>query len=178
MAKPRTGFKLTGVTAYEERIKNATAQEAAQLIVKELQDEGPAYTGEFRNAWLAVPGNGKRIPAVKETKYSSKQRRDFKFRSPEARKDIDVPKLTGRGSNGYTIGNVMNYRDIALDLVPGRYKEGKNNTAPQDWYVLFIEGGKLRDILEAATLKTAKLPKIRGFSAKNINEARSRRGLL
>ena len=178
MAKPRTGIKLTGVTAYVDRVKNVTAQEAAALIVEELQNEGPAYTGEFRNAWKVVPGVGKRIPAVQETQYSSKERKAFKFKGPEAREDIEVPKLTGRGSNGYTIGNVMDYRDIALDLVPGRYQNGKKNTAPQDWYLVFIEGGKLRDILEAATLKAAKIPRIRGFNSEDINEARRRRGLL
>lgn len=178
MAKPRTGIKLTGFTAYVDRVKNVTAEEAAKLIVEELQKEGPAYTGEFRNAWKVEPGVGKSIPAVKETKYSSKERKAFRFKGPVAREDIDVPKLTGRGSNGYTIGNVMNYRNIALDLVPGRYKQGKKNTADPDWYLVFVEGGKLRDILEAATLKAAKIPKIRGFNTKDINEARRRRGLL
>lgn len=176
MAKRNTGFKLPGFTSYVERIKNVTAEESASLIVEELQKEGPAYTGEFRNSWKVLAGVGQRIKATTE-KYNEKQRKEFRFKDAEPRATIKIPKLKGRGNNGYTIGNTTKYRDIALDLVPGRVEEGKNNTAPQDWYVRFVEGGKLKDILEAATLKAAKDPKIRGFDAKNLNDARGRLGL-
>jgi len=163
MAKPTSGFTLPGLTAYVERVKNVVTQEAAQLIVDELQDDGPAYTGEFRNAWKVVTGTGKRIRATQESKYTVDQRLEFENRGPEPVQRVKVPKQKGRSSNGYTIGNTMKYRNIALDLEPGRYSEEKNNTAPKDWYVTFVEGGKLRSILEAATLKAAKDPKVRGF---------------
>lgn len=157
-----TGFKLPGFTTYVERIKNVTAQEAAELIVEELQNEGPAWTGEFRNNWVIVTGTGKRINATKGSSYSPEER---KFPSVEARKTITAPKLKGRRSNGYTIGNIMSYRDIALDLDPGylRTTEKLINTAPRDWYINFVQGGKLRDVLEAATLRAEKNPTIKGF---------------
>ena len=162
-----TGFKLPGLTAYVERVKNVTAKEAAELIVEELQNDGPAWTGEFRNNWVIVTGTGKRIPATKESSYSLEQRL-----SPdvEARKKITAPKLKGRKNNGYTIGNVMTYRNIALDLDPDRLrttpgKDGrpKEITADPDWYLTFAQAGKLGQILEAATLKAAKNPTVKGF---------------
>ena len=162
----RTGFKLPGFTSWVERVKNVTAKEAAELIVEELQEDGPAWTGEFRNNWIIVTGTGKRIAATKETSYKKRERMNP---SIEPRKKITAPKFKGRKDNGYTIGNVMKYRDIALDLDPGGWrtqptKNGpKRNTAPKDWYINFVQGGKMRQILEAATLKAAKDPTIRGF---------------
>lgn len=162
----KTGFKLPGFTSWIDRVKNVTAQEAAELIVEELQDDGPAWTGEFRNNWVIVTGTGKRIPATKETSYKKPERMNP---SIEPRKTITAPKFKGKKDNGYTIGNVMKYRDIALDLDPGKWRTQptengpKRNTAPEDWYINFVQGGKMRQILEAATLKAAKDPKIRGF---------------
>lgn len=159
----KTGFKLPGFTAYVERITNVTAKEAAELIVEELQNEGPAWTGEFRNNWVIVTGTGKRINATKESSYSDKER--FAGEVLEDRKTITAEKLKGRGNNGYTIGNVMTYRDIALDLDPGYLRTtGKRiNTAPRDWYVNFAENGQLRRVLEVATLRAEKNPRIKGF---------------
>ena len=158
----RTGFKLPGFTTWVERIKNVTAKEAAELIVEELQERGPAWTGEFRNNWVIVTGTGKRIPATKETSHNKEQRTNPRL---EPKKTIKAPKFKGRKDNGYTIGNVMKYRDIALDLDPGGFRTAgaKQNTAPRDWYINFVQGGKMRQILEAATLKAAKDPTIRGF---------------
>jgi len=64
----------------------------------------------------------------------------------------------------------MSYRDIALDLDPSyaRTTNKKNNTAPKDWYIDFVEGGKLRNVLEAATLKAANNPTIKGFKGGSI----------
>lgn len=173
MAKSRTGFKLPGLTAYVERIKNVTAKESAELIVEELQKEGPAWTGEFRNNWVIVAGVGKRIPATKETSYNKIERMNP---SLEPRKTITAPKFKGRRDNGYTIGNVMKYRDIALDLDPRGLrtqprKDGtpKLNTAPRDWYITFAQGGRLREILELATLKAQKDPTVRGFNPNSRN---------
>ena len=151
----------------EERVKNVTAKKAAERIVSELQNDGPAWTGEFRNNWVIVTGTGKRIPAVKESSYRRTER--YKKDPPlyEPKKTIKAPKFKGRKDNGYTIGNVMKYRDIALDLDPGGFRTAgaKQNTAPRDWYINFVQGGKMRQILEAATLKAAKDPTIRGFKA-------------
>ena len=170
-----TSFKLPGFRAYIDRIKNVTAKEAAELTVEELQKAGPAWTGEFRNAWKIVPGPNKRIPATKDSSYDSKQRKKFKFSGPKAQKPINAEPLKGRGDNGYTIGNEMTYRNIAMDLEPAgdnKYRgDREGRTAPKDWYVTFVQGGRMRQILEAAALKAQKDPTIRGFPQKgNLNK--------
>jgi len=166
-----TSFKLPGFRAYIDRIKNVTAKEAAELTVEELQEAGPAWTGEFRNAWKIVPGPNKRIPATKDSSYSNKQRREVEFSGPiENKKTIKAEPLKGRGDNGYTIGNKMKYRNIAMDLEPDSNKKYRGDregrTAPKDWYVTFVQGGRMRQILEAATLKAQKDPTVRGFPQK------------
>ena len=162
----KSGLKFPGFSTWANRIKNVTLEEAADLVVKELQKEGPAWSGEFRNAWKIVSGPGKRIPASQESRFDESTRRSLQPGEAEPRKTIKAPKLKGRGDNGYTIGNSMTYRDIALDLVPGRWDDGKRNTAPQDWYVTFAEGGRLKDLLADATFKAEKNPTIRGFPQK------------
>nr|BDD46122.1 hypothetical protein 21 [bacterium] len=163
----RTGFKIPGLTAYVNRVRNVIAQETAELMISELQDDGPAYTGEFRNAWEAVPRLGARIPADRESKYT-----DFldRLTAPtEPKKDIQVPPLKGRAkTQGYTIGNRMEYRNIALDLDPEKWRTTPpktGNTADRDWYLTFVQGGKLNEILRAGTDQAAKNPKVRGFNA-------------
>lgn len=162
-----TGFKIPGVRTYLDRVKNATAKAAAELIVEELQREGPAWTGEFRNAWIIKAGTNVRINPTKASSYTEEER--LATTSAESRQVIRAPKLKGRSSNGYTIGNQMAYRDIAMDLVPSSelvrpYR--KNKTAEKDWYVKFVQAGKLREILELATGKAEKDPTVRGFNTK------------
>jgi len=162
-----TGFKLPGVRAFVGRVKNATAKAAAELIVEELQREGPAWTGKFRNAWVIEPGTKRKVPASKKSEYTEKER--IAGKSTEARKVITAKKLKGRSSNGYTIGNQMVYRNIAMDLVPSSelsrpYR--KNATAEKDWYVKFVQAGRLREVLELATDKAQKDPTVRGFKTK------------
>ena len=162
----KTGFKIPGLTAWVDRVKNVTAQETADLLIRELQEEGPAYTGEFRNAWVAIPRPGARIPANQESSYEGILDR---ITAPtEPRKDIEVPPLKGRAKEaGYTIGNRMEYRDIALDLDPRKVRmanQPKQNTAIADWYVTFVQGGQLNEVLRAGTDQATRNPKVRGFN--------------
>jgi hypothetical protein len=57
----------------------------------------------------------------------------------------------------------MVYRDIAMDLVPGRIQGGGRETAEQDWYRTYVEGGNLRLTLQQTTNRVANDPKIKGF---------------
>jgi hypothetical protein len=70
----------------------------------------------------------------------------------------------------------MKYRNIAMDLVPGRFDKAKRNTAPQDWYILYVEGGLLRKRLEQSTNRVANLPKIKGFNGGNLGSVRRELG--
>jgi len=56
----------------------------------------------------------------------------------------------------------MEYRDIALDLIPGRFEVDKNNTAEQDWFLRYVQGGGLRTALKEATGQASRDPQLRG----------------
>ena len=154
-------FKLPGFSAYLEEITQVTAKEAATRIVGELVFLGPWYSGEFAKNWVVRTGD-KRIPATVPVP-------DVFVRTPRQVLPAPViPSLRGTGSNknvGYTISNRTVYRNIALDLVPGRTEKAREISAPQDWYRRYIEGGSLRNTLAAAVGAAAQNPRIKGFKA-------------
>lgn len=154
----RSSFKLPGFTTYVDRIKNKLSEEAARQITTDLKEIGPYWSGDFEAAWVVKKGNAR----IKATRKPSGEQPA----TPRTRKvtPVNVPKQTGRSSNSYTIGNEMVYRNVALDLEPGRIKSGGNETAPQDWYRTYAEGGNLRLTLQQTTGKVAKDPSIRGFT--------------
>jgi len=173
--KPKKSeFSLRGVKAYVEKVSQKVAEQAAKDIITDLKILGPYWTGEFEAAWVAIPGATKQVPARLDSQFTIEERLSIE---PKARK-ITEPKvapLRGTGLNSYSIGNLMKYRDIALDLKPGRYSESKRNTADQDWYVGYINGGLLAQTLKQATGKVANNPKVKGF--KGLAEANKRLGL-
>ena len=176
-----TSFKLPGLTKWVDNIKNAVSQEAAREIVKDLQFLGPWYSGEFAKNWTVKLGKTS-IGATKERNPKSW----FKLppgqitTKPGGRDQMPgpisgVPRPQGRKSIFYTIGNPMKYRNIALDLEPGRFDPNKNNTAGQDWYVLYVETGLLDKRLEVSTQRVANQAKIKGF--KGLKDTRGELGL-
>ena len=153
----RTGFKLPGLRTWVDNIKNEVSRQAAEQIVLDLKEIGPYWTGTFEKSWVVRQGDV-RIPAFTEPK----ERTAF----PSQRKITPIKKVEpprGRKSVFFTIGNTTTYRNVALDLVPGRIKAGGNETAPQDWFRTYVEGGNLRLTLQQVTKRTAQDPKIRGF---------------
>ena len=156
----RTSFKLPGFTTWVDNIKNTVSQEAATQIVDDLKQVGPYWSGDFEAAWVVKAGKT-RISA-------SRPGRSEQPPQPRPRQitPVSVPKPTGRKSVEYTIGNEMEYRNLAMDLEPGRIKGGGNETAEQDWYRTYVEGGNLRLTLQQSTNRAAKDPKIRGFKGK------------
>jgi len=181
----RTTFKIPGLQTWVENIKNEVSQEAAREIVKDLQWLGPWYSGDFGNNWVVKSG----ITTIGATKD---RRPGFELSVPSAQLPNSkppgadssampgpvggVPRPKGRKSINYTIGNRMKYRNIAMDLVPGRFDKAKRNTAPQDWYILYVEGGLLRKRLEQSTNRVANLPKIKGFNGGNLSSVRRQLG--
>ena len=177
----RTTFKIPGLQTWVENIKNEVSQETAREIVKDLQWLGPWYSGDFGNNWVVKSG----ITTIGATKD---RRPGFELSVPNARLPNSkpagsnssampgpaggVPRPKGRKSINYTIGNRMKYRNIAMDLVPGRFDKNKRNTAIQDWYILYVEGVggvSLRRRLEVSTNRVANLSKIKGtFRYKNL----------
>ena len=164
----RTSLKLPGLTAWVENIKNTVSQETAREIVKDLQFLGPWYSGEFAKNWVVRAGQTS-IGATKNRAYF-RLPAGTNTTKPGGRENMPgplngVPRPQGRKSIFYTIDNQMKYRRIAMDLDPQkpRFVPGRNNTAGQDWYILYVEGGLLRRRLEQETKRVANLPKIKGF---------------
>ena len=109
----RTTFKLPGLRTWVDNIKNETSREATRQIVTDLKIIGPWYTGEFEKNWEVRLGDV-RIPGDKQP---GSERAKTSNTSPTPIPG-GVPPVKGRKSATYTIGNRMNYRDIAMDLVP------------------------------------------------------------
>ena len=138
-------------------------RKAALAVVNDLQVLGPYWDGYFHDAWEVREGDVE-IPADQEGKKLTRQPKadansaDFKI--------SDIPER--RGGLRYdskplvlTIGNRMNYRDIAMDLVPdakGEYRyERAGATAEQDWYVKYYAGGPM-DQRVGEAIKDLRLP--------------------
>ena len=155
----RTSFKLPGFTTWVDNIKNTVSKEAAEQIVNDLKEVGPYWSGDFESAWVVKPGTT-RVSA-------SRQPSGERPLTPRGRQvtPVSVPPARGRKNVEYTIGNEIKYRNVAMDLEPGRIKGGGNETAEQDWYRTYVEGGNLRLTLQQATERAAKDPKIRGFKS-------------
>ena len=150
-----------------EALNRATRQAAVE-IMNDLGKLGPAYSGEFRDSWIAVPvGKGASGRAGGEYPY---QIEDVPELSLSRREVARVTK--------FTIENTQPYAEYALDLKEGRFyppdkfgpiktavKEGgrapgltkrgdvsgegkAKSTAELDWYVDYIEGGGMQKALE------------------------------
>jgi len=136
---------------------------AAVQIVNDLKREGPYWDGLFEMAWEVRVGYGE-LPIPADQKGFDQQERSATANTP-SRTYIsldDVPsrvKFTDTQTPDIAIGNRMEYRDIALDLVPGRWRGGMPpNTAPQDWYTTYVQGGELQKALGDGFRERFKLP--------------------
>ncbi len=136
------------------------AARSAQGVVKDLQELGPAWSGQFSNSW----------EIASESKVSSGSG------SPGAPQRLLAPILTPKEYKfkpevKYYIANKAPHADVALDLVESTYRypgfgpikeaergnrtsgtrgdlslqaDGPNQrTAPLDWYTTYIRGGKI-----------------------------------
>jgi len=112
-------------------------EDMAFNTVKTLQKAGPYWDGYFANEWVVRQGDVD-IPAFIKGAPTGKRFPDIIFRELT---DPVIPPADLR--KGYTIGNQMEYRAIAMDLEPGRIKVEGGGTAEQDWYTNLMEGGEL-----------------------------------
>ena len=155
----RRPVKLPGVREYLQEVTQVTAKEAATQIVGRLIFLGPWYSGQFARNWVVKVGDTK-IPATVGPS-------DAKIRTPrQSVSPPTVPSLRGTGKKkvvGYTIDNRTTYRRVAMDLVPGRVANATEISAERDWYVNFIQGGGLHDVLASSVAAAAADPKVKGF---------------
>jgi hypothetical protein len=154
-------FKLPGFSEYLEEVTQITAREAATAIVGDLVFLSPWYSGEFASNWVVRVGDKEIKPTVDEKPSYERTPRQT-LPAPV------VPSLRGTGSKknvGYTIGNLTKYRNVALDLVPGRTEQAREISAPQDWYRTYVEGGTMQKRLGVAVAKASQNPRIKGFKS-------------
>jgi hypothetical protein len=166
MARRGRAVRIPGFRAYLGEVTQVTAKEAATQIVGRLIFLGPWYSGQFARNWVVKVGDV-RIPATVEPESRFDGAGGFKARTARGQLNLPpVPSLRGTGKKkivGYTIGNRVTYRNIALDLEPGRVENAREISAERDWYRAFIEGGGLGDILGSSVAAAANDPKVKGF---------------
>jgi hypothetical protein len=159
----RRPFKLPGLREYLEEVTQVTAETAAKEIVADLIFLSPWYSGHFANNWEVRVGDT-RIPADNPPPPYEQRRERTTRQQPTI---PPVPSLRGTGSKkvvGYTIGNRSTYRNIAMDLEPGRTDKATTISAPQDWYVSYAQG-TLQTRLGKSVSKAANNPRIKGFKS-------------
>lgn len=126
--------------------KKALAQgtkNIADKVTIDLKKEGPFWTGQFEQNWYIETGDVV-IPPFKadETTWSDGvvYWGDRAYPEPADRVYTDAFVPPPDGLKGYTIGNIMQYRDAAMDLTDGRRQAGTRRTAEQDWFRQYYHG--------------------------------------
>jgi len=168
MAK-RLNLDFGDLETWINNVSSGIAEKTAEDVVRQLKIRGPYWTGEFEGAWDVTLGED--IPA-------SEQRRDTRSldeilaAGPAPRQitplkaGVDFPSAPKTSEVTYTIGNRMAYRDIAQDLEAGRIKGGGRETADQDWYTTYIQGGGLETTIALSADRVSKDPKIKNYKGK------------
>ena len=112
-------------------------KDAVGDVVGDLVDEGPYWSGLFAASWMVRTGRTS-IPKVVPRNYPvPRQEQSGKFV-----KNL-VPTIPeNSGLEGYTIGNMTEYREYAMDLLPtnkGRQMGyAPNATADPDWFLRYV----------------------------------------
>ena len=138
MGKPLTQMVPDFRDALEEGV-----QQAAETVVRDLQEAGPYWTGFFADMWQVNVGT----TAVRADIQTMEPER----KEPKTERDY-VPVFVPESPNlqGYTIGNRADYRLYAMDILTnpkrGRGKPGANLTAPKKWYDRYINS-ELRSVI-------------------------------
>lgn len=125
-------------------IANST-KKIARDVVLELKEAGPYWTGQFESSWRVDAPHTNEIDAIRpdESSYDVSEKaviykgETLKQPLPSKITKFTVPRVTGQyGWGGYVIGNLMEYRDEAMDLNPGRRLNYGNarRTAPKYWF--------------------------------------------
>ena len=151
MARTRPLSQLTqdlrsGLSLATERV--------AYEITTELKKRGPYWSGDFEENWVVEAGMTQITQDV-----PSRSRRDV----PEALDPQVTPPQVPPADDrllGYTIGNRMEYADVAMDHVPGPegYRwERAGSSAERDWFDRYLGGGEADKTIGNAVNETLRL---------------------
>lgn len=145
---------------------NDISRSAAKEIMNGLADAGPAWSGEFRDSWVAYAAAGgvgggaypyklSDIPQLPLTKREARRVVKFTIENVAPHKLIaldiaDVPREEFRYPGFPPEGDI-----VARGTRPDTGKRGEvsgsgdaRSTAPLDWYPLFVQGGKMQKALQ------------------------------
>ena len=146
------------INAFKDWLNKVTDEiliESATQVVEDLKVDGPYFSGEFEDNWVVLPGK----TDINGTKKSGT--RPKVARAPRVTKTA-IPKPR---NNQLTIGNRMEYKLIAQDLLPGRIKEGGTGSANQDWYSLYL-ARKINNSLKEGVERASQNREIRNYKGK------------
>jgi hypothetical protein len=134
-------------------VEDAVLKESAKQVVNDVKIAGPYYSGEFERNWVVIPGATDVPGNVKEGTRPNIPRNRTITRTP-----IPKPK-----NDALTIGNRMEYKAIAQDLVPGRLKEGGGaGSANQDWFTTYATS-QIQNALNKGVTAASQDSTIRNF---------------
>ena len=126
-------------------------ERVAYEVTRELIELSPEWTGEFRDNWVVKAGQV-RIEADKEASYPRPDRGDRPMTWSTT--PTPVVPIADDSLRGYTIGNRMEYADIAMDLMPapdGYRWEREGASARRDWFERYILGRDAQQTIATAT---------------------------
>ena len=113
-------------------------EKAADEVVVGLQDVGPHWTGQFAASWGIAVGQTT-IPGVTPLQ-------DTWLMKPRGKNQYQpIFRRTATGLEGYTIGNLTDYKLYAMDILPtSGVKRGDKpgRTADKDWFRKFTVRNK------------------------------------
>ena len=134
--------------------------DSARLIVSDLKEKGPYWTGLFERSWVirsgktTIPGL---FPTFPQFQMSKSERRQS---------GLLEPMPINKGLEGYTIGNLTEYRAYAMDLLPTsnarrspsfrRKSDGQpvNLTANKYWFEAYVTAEKAEGTMAARVDET------------------------
>ncbi len=122
-------MKLTQIVPDFREALEEGVQAAVVEVVRELQVEGPYWTGFFSDVWQVNVGKTAVKPNIANPLEVPREANKVDLIT------IDVPESPNL--QGYTIGNRAEYRLIAMDIVGNRSSK-KGRTAVPNWYDLYI----------------------------------------
>ena len=146
---------IKGFDRWLDRVEEKALEESAKQVVEELKVAGPYYSGDFESNWVVLPGE-QEIPGS----VAPGTRPKF-----EQNKVITTTPIPTPQNNALTIGNRMEYKLIAQDLLPGRLKKGGGpGSADQDWFTRYTTS-QLQNALKKGVTAASQASSIRNFKS-------------